>query len=106
MAGSIDFVGQKRTFDLQFYAIWIAGVIGFIHGYIEQKFLMTFYWIFGASVLVTLLTLPAWPIWNRDPLDFLPASDKEKAPKKGTKEAASSGKAKKGSAGKKNNKEN
>ncbi|CAK0843130.1 unnamed protein product, partial [Prorocentrum cordatum] len=88
MTGSIDFVGQKRTFDLQFYAIWTSGPTRlwaagwWIHGYIEQKFLMTFYWIFGTSLIVTLLTLPAWPIWNRNPLEFLPAADKEKAAKK------------------------
>ncbi|CAK0843131.1 unnamed protein product, partial [Prorocentrum cordatum] len=36
----------------------------------------------GTSLIVTLLTLPAWPIWNRNPLEFLPAADKEKAAKK------------------------
>jgi hypothetical protein len=78
----------------------------FINGCIEQEFLLTFYWISSTSVIVALLTLPAWLLWNRDPLDFHPAGDEDKAPKKGSKDGASSGKAKKGSAGKKNNREN
>merc|ERR1719436_2065947 len=69
--GSIDFVGQKQSYDFQFYVIWIAGIIGFVVGYIYQRFLYTFYCVFGATVVVTILCLPAWPIWNRNPVKWL-----------------------------------
>ncbi|CAK0843133.1 unnamed protein product, partial [Prorocentrum cordatum] len=88
MTGSIDFVGQKRTFDLQFYAIWTSGVIGFIPEGLAASPLAGLgerrggRGARGTSLIVTLLTLPAWPIWNRNPLEFLPAADKEKAAKK------------------------
>uniref|UniRef100_A0A7S2ND54 Signal peptidase complex subunit 1 n=1 Tax=Alexandrium andersonii TaxID=327968 RepID=A0A7S2ND54_9DINO len=77
-SGSTDFIGQKQAYNLQFYAIWLSGIIGFIHGYIEQRFLLTFYWIFGATMLVTVLCLPAWPIWNRNPVDWLEPLPEEK----------------------------
>merc|ERR1712224_642932 len=66
-AGNIDFVGQKQSYDFQFYVIWTSGVIGFLVGYVNQRFLYTFYCVFGASLVVTILCLPAWPIWNRHP---------------------------------------
>merc|ERR1712039_432546 len=69
-----------QSYDFQFYVIWISGIIGFVVGYIHQRFLYTFYCVFGATVVVTLLCLPAWPIWNRHPVKWLepyPDSDEE-----------------------------
>ncbi len=74
--GSIDFVGQKQTFDMQYYVICIAGIIGFIYGLIMQRFLYTFYCIFGARVLVTAVCLPAWPCWNRHPVKWREPKEK------------------------------
>mmetsp|Transcript_4386 Transcript_4386/g.7784 ORF Transcript_4386/g.7784 Transcript_4386/m.7784 type:complete len:112 (-) Transcript_4386:90-425(-) len=81
--GSIDFVGQKQAFDLQFYVLWTSGVIGFVHGFIMSSFLYTFYWVFGAGCLMTALCLPAWPLWNRNPVNWQEpqVEEEEDAPK-------------------------
>lgn len=99
-AGSMDFRGQKLSFDFQFYFIWVAGVIGFVHGFVASRFLYTFQWIFGATMLVTVLCLPPWPMWNRHPVEWLEPRDRDEdeAPKpketKETKKTAGKGKKK------------
>merc|ERR1719498_1301391 len=75
--GEIDFKGQKRSFDMQFYVIWTAGIIGFVHGYIMASFLLTFYWIFGATLFVAAVCFPSWPWWNRDPVAWLEPEPEE-----------------------------
>jgi hypothetical protein len=43
--------------------------VGFVHGHIEQRFLVTFYWWLGASLLAGLLTIPSWPcLFQRHPV--------------------------------------
>ncbi|OLP89667.1 Coiled-coil domain-containing protein 173 [Symbiodinium microadriaticum] len=37
-AGSMDFVGQKQAFNMQFYFIWTSGVIGYIHGFFAARY--------------------------------------------------------------------
>uniref|UniRef100_A0A7S2M5L0 Signal peptidase complex subunit 1 n=1 Tax=Zooxanthella nutricula TaxID=1333877 RepID=A0A7S2M5L0_9DINO len=86
-SGSMDFVGQKRSFNLQWIVIYAAGVIGFIYGYIEKRFLYTFYCIFGATMAVSLLCVPSWPIWNRHPVEWVEPREEaeeevQKAPSK------------------------
>ncbi|CAE7800984.1 SPCS1 [Symbiodinium sp. CCMP2456] len=101
-AGSMDFVGQKQAFNMQFYFIWTSGVIGYIHGFLAQRFLFTFLWIFGTTLFVTLMCLPPWPMWNRHPVAWLEPKerddDDEPKPKKAqdtSKDAKKGGKKKK-----------
>eukprot|EP00929_Paragymnodinium_shiwhaense_P015956 TRINITY_DN124055_c0_g1_i1.p2 TRINITY_DN124055_c0_g1~~TRINITY_DN124055_c0_g1_i1.p2 ORF type:complete len:107 (+),score=27.17 TRINITY_DN124055_c0_g1_i1:110-430(+) len=89
--GSIDFVGQKKSYDLQFYVIWVAGLIGFMHGYAVASFLITFYWVFGATCIVTLVCLPSWPWWNRNPEPWLEPKPDEEDDSKDTKDKKSKG---------------
>merc|ERR1739845_262139 len=85
--GSIDFVGQKRAFDMQFYVIWSAGIVGFMWGFIAQSFLYTFYCVFAATLFVTAVCLPAWPWWNRNPVSWLqPEMEQSKKSSKEVKE--------------------
>merc|ERR1712130_1053827 len=86
--GNIDFVGQKQAYDFQFYIIWAAGIIGFAHGYVGQSFKLTFNWVFGATVIVTVLCLPSWPWWNSNPVEWL--EPKEEPKEKENKEAKKS----------------
>mmetsp|Transcript_14254 Transcript_14254/g.25197 ORF Transcript_14254/g.25197 Transcript_14254/m.25197 type:complete len:114 (-) Transcript_14254:118-459(-) len=89
-AGDMDFVGQKQAYDMQFYLIWVAGVIGFIYGFIMQKFLYTFYFVFGATLFCAAVCFPAWPWWNRNPLNWLEPKEEPKPPEKEKKEAKKS----------------
>ncbi|CAE7476600.1 SPCS1 [Symbiodinium natans] len=76
-AGSMDFVGQKQAFNMQFYFIWTSGVIGYVHGFVAQRFLYTFLWIFGTTLFVTLMCLPPWPMWNRHPVVWLEPKERD-----------------------------
>lgn len=56
----------------------VLQVVGFIHGYVEQSFKVTFtYWLI-ASLVAALLTVPGWTVlYHRHPvkwLDKLPAA--------------------------------
>jgi len=79
--GSIDFKGQKQAFDLQFYVIWAAGIVGFIYGFIMEKFLYTFYFVFAATLFCAAVCFPAWPWWNRNPVTWLEPKDEPKSTK-------------------------
>lgn len=94
--GNIDFVGQSTTYNLQSYVIWVAGIIGFIHGFVGQRFLYTFYWIFGSTILITLICLPSWPIWNRHPLKWLEPRPEDKEEEQAEKSKDKGDKGKKG----------
>merc|ERR1719215_143220 len=85
--GSIDFVGQKQSYDFQFYVIWTAGIVGWLHGFVVSSFKITFYWIFGATVLCTILCLPSWPIWNKNPVEWLEPEEEEEEEKPEPKKA-------------------
>ncbi|CAJ1381633.1 unnamed protein product [Effrenium voratum] len=101
-AGSMDFVGQKQAFNMQFYCIWTSGVIGFIHGFFAHRFLYTFAWIFGTSAIVGLLCVPPWPMWNRHPVAWLVPKDEDEEPKEPkAKKQESSASAKKNAKGSK-----
>eukprot|EP00435_Cladocopium_sp_Y103_P034125 s1853_g8.t1 len=91
-AGSMDFVGQKQAFNMQFYFIWASGVIGFIHGFFAQRFLYTFAWVFGTSAFVALMCLPPWPMWNRHPVAWLEPKDRDEDDEPKAKKETSSAK--------------
>ncbi|KAJ7689032.1 microsomal signal peptidase 12kDa subunit [Mycena rosella] len=77
--GKIDFVGQQQVDQIS--RIWLIGstVISFIVGFALQSLQITF-GIFGAStVLLALLVVPPWPMFNRHPTKWLPVLS---APKK------------------------
>merc|ERR1711957_635542 len=50
----------------------------------------TFKWVFGATIFITVVCLPAWPWWNRNPVNWLEPKP-EPAPEKETKESKKSG---------------
>mmetsp|Transcript_30528 Transcript_30528/g.65759 ORF Transcript_30528/g.65759 Transcript_30528/m.65759 type:complete len:129 (-) Transcript_30528:39-425(-) len=75
--GTMDFVGQKQAYDLHSYIIWLAGLLGFIYGLYMQRFLYTFYFIAGGTGLAVLLCFPSWPMWNRNPVQWLEPAEEE-----------------------------
>ncbi|CDH58332.1 predicted protein [Lichtheimia corymbifera JMRC:FSU:9682] len=71
---TIDFEGQKLAEQLTHLIPTLFAVIGFVVGYSMQSLLVTLE-IFGAGLVLTmLLVLPPWPMYNRHPLKWLPAS--------------------------------
>ncbi|KAJ7218878.1 microsomal signal peptidase subunit [Mycena haematopus] len=74
--GKIDFVGQQQVERLS--RAWLIGstIISFLVGFTLQNMQLTF-GLFGASTLLLALTaLPAWPIFNRHPTQWLPVRPK------------------------------
>lgn len=48
-------------------------LIGFVYGYVEQSFWLTFLCCAGGMLLSMLLCVPDWPWFNRHPLAWQPA---------------------------------
>ncbi|KAJ7725193.1 microsomal signal peptidase 12kDa subunit [Mycena metata] len=74
--GKIDFVGQLQVEQIS--RIWLisATIISFILGFALQSMQLTF-GIFGIStVLLALVIVPPWPMFNRHPTQWLPAAKK------------------------------
>jgi signal peptidase complex subunit 1 len=68
----MDFTGQARAEKIFIILLWTAGVIGFIYGYITERFLHTFLFIFGAFAVSALVCIPSWPFFNKNRLAFQP----------------------------------
>ncbi|CAK5263256.1 unnamed protein product, partial [Mycena citricolor] len=76
--GRIDFVGQQRVELIS--RVWLIATtaISFIAGFLVQSLQVTF-GIFGAStLLLALVVLPPWPIFNQHPTKWLPAKANKK----------------------------
>lgn len=72
LEGKIDFEGQKLTELICQTTVVTGAVLGFFIGFYYQS-LSTTLMIFGGGVaLAALLTLPAWPFYNRHPIQWLP----------------------------------
>ncbi|KAJ6558285.1 microsomal signal peptidase [Mycena capillaripes] len=70
--GKIDFVGQQQVELIS--RVWLIGttIISFILGFALQSMQLTF-GIFGVStLLLVLVVVPPWPIFNRHPTQWLP----------------------------------
>jgi len=70
--GKIDFVGQQRVDRIS--RLWLIGttIISFILGFALQNLQLTA-GIFGVStVLLALVAVPAWPMFNQHPTQWLP----------------------------------
>ncbi|KAJ7027515.1 microsomal signal peptidase [Mycena alexandri] len=75
--GKIDFVGQLQVEQIS--RIWLIGstIISFILGFALQSMQLTFA-IFGIStVLLALVIVPPWPMFNRHPTQWLAAAKKD-----------------------------
>ncbi|KAK9721293.1 hypothetical protein K7432_003520 [Basidiobolus ranarum] len=76
--GRIDFSGQKLADQLYQSVLVISAVVAFIAGYLSQSHIIMLE-VFGAGILLTLLlVVPPWPMYNKNPLNWLPAVKKAK----------------------------
>ena len=67
-----DFKGQKKA-ERWFQIIHILfAVLGFIWGYMVQRFSIAVYSVLAAFVVSAVLTLPPWPMFRRNPLKWQP----------------------------------
>ncbi|KAH8669816.1 microsomal signal peptidase 12 kDa subunit-domain-containing protein [Ilyonectria robusta] len=71
--GQIDFEGQKVTELLATILLVISGALSFFIGYILQDIKLAVYVGLGGTALTFLVTVPPWPIYNKNPVKWLPA---------------------------------
>ncbi|CAB4263988.1 unnamed protein product [Prunus armeniaca] len=77
----MDWQGQKLAEQLMQILLLVFAVVGFFTGYITGSFQMMVLTYAGGVVLTTLVTVPNWPFFNRNPLKWLDPSEAEKHPK-------------------------
>ncbi|KAJ7863265.1 microsomal signal peptidase subunit [Mycena leptocephala] len=76
--GKIDFVGQQQVERIS--RVWLIGsaIISFILGFALQSMQLTL-GVFGLSTLMlALVVLPPWPMFNRHPTQWLPVRPPKK----------------------------
>ena len=67
----MDFKGQfycERFFQI---LVVLFGLVGFVVGYFQQDFRLTFYFLATGGGISAVICLPDWPWWNRHPLEWL-----------------------------------
>jgi len=73
--GQIDFEGQRLAEMLTTVLLGAAGIVAFLVGYFTQDILMTLYVGLAGTALTFLVVVPQWPFYNKNPEDWLPASN-------------------------------
>jgi len=91
----MDYSGQKKAELIFQVIVTVAGVIGFFVGYHTQQLAHSMYILFGGCVLAGFVTIPPWPMFRKDPIEWLKAYAEDVPPSEG---AALAGKKKKASA--------
>eukprot|EP00823_Brevimastigomonas_motovehiculus_P002126 TRINITY_DN1350_c3_g1_i1.p1 TRINITY_DN1350_c3_g1~~TRINITY_DN1350_c3_g1_i1.p1 ORF type:complete len:122 (-),score=25.56 TRINITY_DN1350_c3_g1_i1:305-649(-) len=66
----MDYKGQALAERLYQYIIAIFTIVGFIAGFIVQRFIVTAIFSFAGLVVAGVICLPEWPFLNRDPLPW------------------------------------
>ncbi|KAI9147925.1 putative signal peptidase complex subunit [Paramyrothecium foliicola] len=72
--GQIDFDGQRRSEVLATILLAVTGLIAFNVGYTLQDIQKAVYVGLGGTLLTFIAVVPAWPIYNRNPVKWLPVA--------------------------------
>jgi signal peptidase complex subunit 1 len=101
--GGMDYPGQKLSEQIYLVLIPAVGAVGWVFGYLAQDFKITFtVWLAGL-ILAMAITVPDWPIFNRNPTPWLkeiPSARKQTAAADDDDEPAPAAKSKKTKKGK------
>ncbi|KAF6152501.1 hypothetical protein GIB67_023195 [Kingdonia uniflora] len=77
----MDWQGQKLSEQLMQIMLVVFAVVSFIVGYVIGSFRMMMLIYAGGVVFTTLITVPNWPFFNRNPLNWLDSIEAERNPK-------------------------
>ena len=67
----MDYAGQYLAEVLYSWIIIGMGCIGWLHGYIVESFLITYYWWLIATVVCIPLCCWDWKFYNKEPIAWL-----------------------------------
>ncbi|KAH8271255.1 hypothetical protein KR018_003907, partial [Drosophila ironensis] len=65
-----DFVGQGLAERWSRVIIIAFGIVGLLYGAFVQQFSQTVYILGAGFVLSSLITIPPWPVFRRNPLKW------------------------------------
>ncbi|RPA82905.1 microsomal signal peptidase subunit SPC12 [Ascobolus immersus RN42] len=68
--GFIDFEGQKMVEQISTYGLIAFGFLSFLVGFVFQDLVYTLYVMGAGTVLTILVTVPPWPVFNKNPQRF------------------------------------
>jgi signal peptidase complex subunit 1 len=67
----MDYKGQLLAENLYFYICCAISAVAWVIGWSLNDFQMTVYGWAASAVLVVLISIPDWPIYNRNPVEWL-----------------------------------
>jgi signal peptidase complex subunit 1 len=70
--GPMDFEGQKMAELLMTQVLTAFGVLAFVAGYVTSDFMLMVKIMGVALVVNAVAVLPAWPMYRKNPLKWLP----------------------------------
>ncbi|KAI0331532.1 microsomal signal peptidase subunit [Cubamyces sp. BRFM 1775] len=73
LEGKIDFEGQKLVERIARDTLVAATLVSFIAGFALQSLRVTFGLFALFVVLLSIVVIPPWPMYNRHPVKWLPA---------------------------------
>lgn len=68
-----DFKGQALADFLTTALLVLSGIVSFFAGWATQNVYTTLYVGLGGTALTFLAVVPPWPVYNKNPLPWLPA---------------------------------
>ncbi|CAF0891534.1 unnamed protein product [Adineta steineri] len=86
----MDFRGQKMAERLFQVIIVFFGLIGFLAGYMMQQFSMTIYSVLFGVLVSAVLTIPPWPMYRNNPVEWQKPSNSTKETNKNNSSSSSS----------------
>ncbi|KAF0692720.1 Aste57867_16231 [Aphanomyces stellatus] len=74
----VDYQGQKLAENLMNLIFAVICIPAWIYGWTQDDFTYPLYACGGATALATLVVLPNWPFFNRNPVQWRPSLKKSK----------------------------
>ncbi|XP_072047644.1 signal peptidase complex subunit 1-like [Amphiura filiformis] len=70
MQTHMDYKGQKLAEQIFQGIILLFAIVGFAWGYVCEQFVQTVYILGAGFILSCILTLPPWPIYRSNPVQW------------------------------------
>ncbi|KAJ3735541.1 microsomal signal peptidase 12 kDa subunit-domain-containing protein [Lentinula guzmanii] len=71
--GKIDFVGQQRVDEIARIWLFSFTALSFALGFALHSLKTSFMLLGSSTVVLCAIVLPAWPMYNKHPVKWLPA---------------------------------